>query len=387
MITKAIITDFPKEKLKLLFLEADQILIIQPPRLGLSIMTENFTMAVKKAISSFSNTKTPELILCTAFPEIFQNDPNFDSIITHEKYREFLEERKLSKRNLLVIDLTNDDHNKFLFEYDRMLKWPVKQRPYYSQINFHWQNLPIGKGEENTISSRYLILLEQIFEKTLFVKPRFPKVYLPTNFEEKYKKIVSHYNLIPEKCREVSILYLTDNSLKKIQDDWIQSFIEKLTKKKHNLEINIVLHPTDINIKKEWVGKLREKILKKQGFSLWRKKKLNFVDFNLSDLMVFMSKQQLTIGVNSGVLHLANALSTKTISLQGPKSRHFISNYRWDNPIYPVSDNCPYLNKTNTWKGKGFLTPCYYEGKCKKKRNCISAISIDKVLEKAFEIL
>ena len=385
MITKAITTDFPKESLKLLFLEADQVLVIQPPRLGLSIMTENFTMAVKKAISSFSTPKIPKLILCTAFTELFRNDPNFDLVITHEKYREFLREQKLSKKNLFVVDLTNDDHNKFLFEYDRMMKWPIKQRPYYSQVNFHWQNLPTGKGEENTIGSRYLILLEQIFGKNLFVKPRVPKVYLPKNSEEIYSKIVSEYNLNPNKCREISILYLTDNELKKIQEDWLVSLIEKLTKKKHNLEINIILHPN--NIDKEWIKGMREKILKKQGFSLWRKKKLNFLSFNLSDLAVFLSKQQLVIGVNSGVLHLTNALGVKTISLQGPKSRHFISNYRWDNSIYPAADNCPYLTKTNTWKGKGLLTTCYYEGKCKKERNCISEISVDKVVEKAIEIL
>lgn len=388
MLTNSMMTDFPKNRLKFLFLEAKQIVIIQPPQMGLAIMTENFSAGARKALLKFSGNQSrdiPKLIVCTAFPDIFRHDPSLDMVIDYPQYSDFLKKQRIFKQNLLVIDLSSDDESKFLFEYDRMLKWPVRQRPFYSQITFHWQNLPQGNGEENSIASRYLTLVEQIFGEPFFSKPRFPKVFLPTDTTEIFSRIITQYSLEPKKYKEVSIFYPVNLITDELNTEKIILLMELLTKKKRNLEVNLVVDPAICN--HQGIKLLTQKMVKKQGFSLIRTKKFNVISLGLKELAVFLSKQRLLIGPNTGLLHLANALGVKTISLGGFKSRHFISNYRWDNPIYPPVDYCIHLKKTDTWKGKGYLAPCYEGIRCDKPEECALKIDSHLIVRKAAEIL
>jgi len=392
MIPKPITKDFPKDKLRLLFREADEILILQPQKMGDAIMTENFSAGVRKTLGFFAQypvldekQKSCKLILCTAFPEIFVHNPDFDGIISHEEYLSYLKNHLRNKNNLLVIDFSNDPANKIFFEFDRMIKWPVKQRPYFSQITFNWQNLPQGKGEENSIASRYLLLMEQIAEREFFPKPRFPKVYLPKDASAIYQKIVKKYELDPSKYKQVSVLTHQTNPVTELEEEKLFELIELLSKKKRGLEINIIVDPRSKDQK--WTKSLQERLLKLQGFSLFRSKKFHIISLNLPELAVFLSKQKLVIGTDSGIVHLSNAVGVKTISLRGPKSRHLISNYRWDDAIYPDIKRCEFLKKSDTWQGKGYIAPCYNEGKCLKDVHCLATIDLEKIIRKVRERL
>lgn len=387
MKTETIINDFPKNKLKNLFLEADEILVIQPPQLDLSLMTEGFLAGLAQGLRQkfLEKLKRPKVILCTLFPDLFQKDSDIDKVIKHQDYVSFLKQHSFQKQNLLVVDLTNDKANKFLFEFDRMVKWPIKQKPFFSQLTFHWENLPQGSKAENSLSNRYLLLIEQIFGKSFFIKPRFPKVSLPSENNHLYLEIVSKCQLEPLKYRQIILWYSGENEVQKINPNKLLEIADSLHKKKRGLEITILI---DQKAKHEaWVNPFSEKVRKKKGLGIIFPRRYHVFSLEDNQVFSFLQKQNLIIGPNDSLIQLANALQVKTISLCGPLSRHFISNYRWNNFLYADCKICEYLQKTDTWLGKGYIASCYNKNSCLSKGFCLSQITTEKIVEKALEVL
>lgn len=381
MIPKASICDFPKKNLKNLFLEADTILILQDPDFNLSIMSENFSAAVNEFLIKKGLREKKILMLCTAYKKLFNLNKSFNKIIEHSEYLNFLKKSVKRKQNLLVIDFCNDAKGRFFFEFDRMTKWPVKQRPYFSQITFHWQSLPQGKGERNALSCRYLKLAEEIFQEDIFVKPRFPKSYLPLDSEIRFNTAIQTYDFNLKKLKQVCFYFNRNAETQSLTAQQIFTLIDLLIKKKGNIEINILLEQKDYT-DKILIKELKEEIKKRSGFSLLRPRQFHVICFNeLFDLMVFLSKQKIIIGEAGGMINLSNSLGVKSISFQAVYSRSFIVNYRLDNVFYPKTNYCEYLEKTRKWEGKGYISPCNENGKCLKQKPCMQFLDLEAAVK------
>ena len=379
-----ITNDFPKEKLKLLFYEASHIIVLQPPELELAILTDNFAAGLRKALILKKDTVCPKMILFSAFTEVFRYDESYDEVHSYADYAQYVKEELNKKHNVLVVDLTNDPQQKSLFEFDRMQKWPVKQRPFYSYLAFAWHNLPQGKGKENTIASRYLLLIEEIIGRSLFIKPRFPKIGLPIESESKYQKICQRFELLPKQLLQVGFL-VGQNDPETFPLDLLVMVAELLHQKKRHVEFNFIeVLELDKGNKKEVLNTLFQKY---HRFSFFRTLKWHYIPLTLSEAVVFFQRQRLVVGSILSYIHLAGALGVKTVSIRGPRSRHFISNYRWDEAIYPELSVCPYLVKSDTFHGKGYVAPCYNKKKCLQEDPCFSRVKVEKIVEKCLQII
>jgi len=80
---------------------------------------------------------------------------------------------------------------------------------------------------------------------------------------------------------------------------------------------------------------------------------------------------------DGGLMHLANALGVKTVSIFGPVDEKVYGPYRRDIPLEIVFESVP-------------CRPCYqrfYFPPCPYERRCLDHLSVEKVVEAAGRVL
>ncbi|MBU1204262.1 MAG: glycosyltransferase family 9 protein [Nanoarchaeota archaeon] len=116
----------------------------------------------------------------------------------------------------------------------------------------------------------------------------------------------------------------------------------------------------------------QEKNLAEQINSLMKNKSLIFTNLSLREVMAMIKRANLVIAIDSGPMHIAEALNTPLIALFGPQNPK-----RWR----PLSKNSTYVYNNDVCNGcQKYI--------CKRKSNiCMSSITVGNIIKKIKEIL
>ncbi len=371
MSSNFVVSDFPINKLKRLFFEADGVLILQPQQLSLSLLSLSFIKGIKAALEQNTGRAMP-LILCTGYFEFFNKFKGslFAETYEHRDYLNILKAFQSQKKNLLMVDLTNDSQNKYLFEFGRMTKWPVKQRPFYSQLTFHWENLPQSGGEKSNLKSRYQLLAQEIFGDQIITQ-EVADVY---QLEKK---------LPGSREKQLCIIPASSTTVTRLPENFLLQLLASLEKRK-GLQINMVMSSF---AREEAYQKLKLQVLKRKKTILPFKRNTFWHELDLAEMVDFLPTQNLVISADLDVLILAQYLGVKTLSIHNAYSRHFNFSPKLDTMIYPESLRCDYLIKTDSQKGKGYVAPCVARGTCLKNDFCFHHLDLEIVNSKITSLL
>jgi len=183
----------------------------------------------------------------------------------------------------------------------------------------------------------------------------------------------------------------SDTNVKKENDRYLQSLLfetvgakwdgeeytlgyKPKTKEKYDVNLNTQVGPkwpTKAWSKKNW-AKLEE-LLEKDGLKVTRQdKQPTEILTNLNNYIDWINSGKLTVTIDSLGLHLGIVLKKKVIGLFGPTPYKEVYFYGRGKAIFPEP----------IWG----CIPCF-ERKCKRTRNCMENISVEKVYEETISLL
>lgn len=302
--------------------------------------------------------------------------------------------------------LVNSEANKAIFEHSGIrindyLYFSLKNRP----VSYTLKNifkLMSRRYDIGILALQSPVKKGRIFFSMLGIKHVYGEQYLPQNVVSKYN---NHIHFVDRQLKVVEpivksiddrtpVLFPDDNLVKRYQylkngrpllavnigggdknyfngnyvftRSWKSGNMKELVDRLSQNDVDIILLG----------GKLEEEELPAYGNLLKKENIFNFVGATtIAESIAILSLCDLSVGVDTGMQHVAGALNTKTLSIFGPTT--------------PCSSGCSYAENAQFLYEQIRCSPCYgsQEYYTCKNRVCLDSISPEIVEQKIVDIL
>lgn len=157
--------------------------------------------------------------------------------------------------------------------------------------------------------------------------------------------------------------------------NWTPAKTAELIGRLKGMSYEVLLFCADEGFVEEVRGLVREEV-----------EVIGLIDFQLLRGIVSLCKG--FIGVDTGLTHLAAALSLPTVGLYGPTSGSIAGPYGQGNIALHAPGDCPHYRPMALFSPGETKQECYAEDKCKFPiTNCVERIGVDGVLEAFLKLM